>query len=607
MNKLSSSDADRLVLVGQTSSAGRRFILLVVVLLLILAVSGFLTSPFLMNNLIRAFLYAAVALTVDVLWGFTGILTFGQSAYFGIGAYAVGLIFTHYGFSNTMAALALVIALFSAWLVGRIISWLSFYKGAQPLYASIVSLVLPIVLVQVIYAGGSWSGSSSGLTGFDSFDIPFGAWYFISGLFLIAVFCATWQFTRSDSGKLPIAIRENAERCEYLGIDVAKVKTRLSTAAALVASAAGFLFASVQMVVAPEYGDFLFGTALVIWVALGGRGTLIGPVLGTLMIDVSSSYLSGDLPYIWQLIIGIVFVIVIVALPQGIMPLFASRFRRTETPSTLNPKIPQLQEVPISARRGDDSKDALVLDNIHKSFGSLQVLSGVTFRARAGELVSIVGPNGAGKTTLMRCISDGDESASGKVLICGEDNRGLPPHVCVELGIGRKFQTAITFDSLTVAESLRIARTRLDSPALWQRSGTLKLPSSTLEILRATGLDKMLAQQCQYLSHGQKQALELAMVLALEPQVVLLDEPTAGLTKAERNLIGDVLLSLTQKYGLCLLLVEHDLDFVRNISSRIVVMHQGKIAMDGSVEEVVNSTIVRNIYAGNSAQLEAAS
>jgi branched-chain amino acid transport system permease protein len=116
--------------------------------------------------------------------------------------------------------------------------------------------------------------------------------------------------------------------------------------------------------------------------------------------------------------------------------------------------------------------------------------------------------------------------------------------------------------------------------------------------MQATGLDQKLGVEVRHLSHGQKQALELAMVLALEPSVLLLDEPTAGLTKPERMLIGQILVELTAKHGLCILLVEHDLDFVREISSRVIVLHQGRIVLDGTVSEVVESELVRTIYAG---------
>jgi branched-chain amino acid transport system permease protein len=354
------------------------------------------------------------------------------------------------------------------------------------------------------------------------------------------------------------------------------------------------------MVVAPEYAGFVFGTELVIWVALGGRGTLIGPVIGTLLIDVSTAYLSGNLPFVWKLIIGLAFVIVIVALPQGIAPLVTRIFRRPRKagePAADTPALQPAQEEPL-AGLAEGGHPAIALAGVRKHFGSLQVLDGIQFIAQRGELLSLVGPNGAGKTTLMRCISDGAERSGGSVLVNDHDIGRKPPYACVAFGVGRKFQNANTFDALTVAQSLRIARTRLETPSLWTRAASLDLPEAALKVMQATGLDQMLGIEVRHLSHGQKQALELAMVLALEPSVLLLDEPTAGLTKPERMQIGQILTELTAKHGLCILLVEHDLDFVREISSRVIVLHQGRIVLDGTVADVVESELVRTIYAG---------
>ena len=135
------------------------------VALVLVAVGPLVLPDFMVNNLIRAFLYAAVALTVDVLWGYTGVLTFGQSAFFGIGVYAVGLIFTHAGFNLEYAALAFAAAVVGAVIVALLVGWLAFYHGASPLYASVVTLVLPIVVTQILYSGGTFTGSSSGLSG----------------------------------------------------------------------------------------------------------------------------------------------------------------------------------------------------------------------------------------------------------------------------------------------------------------------------------------------------------------------------------------------------------------------------------------------------------
>ena len=154
------------------------------------------------------------------------------------------------------------------------------------------------------------------------------------------------------------------------------------------------------------------------------------------------------------------------------------------------------------------------------------------------------------------------------------------------------------FETLTVAECLRVARARRVRMALTSSSPVLELPPAAMSVVERSGLSDRLGEEARNLSHGLKQALELAMVLALEPEVLLLDEPTAGLTRAERQGFAEILTSLVSRDRLCILLVEHDLDFVREISSRIIVLHQGRIALDGSVDEVVDSPLVSEIYTG---------
>jgi branched-chain amino acid transport system permease protein len=563
------------------------------------AVAPFVLDSYTLNILVRAIFYAMLALTVDVLWGYTGYLTFGQSAFFGAGAYAAGLVFTHLGFSPGLALLALLAALASAALIAGLVGWLSFYHGATPLYASVISLVLPIVVTQLLFSGGTFTGSSSGLTGYTAFDLSLEAWFWCAGFTLLLLTALAWRFVHSDAGRLLLAMRDNELRCAYLGIDTSSLKIGLLVATALVAAVAGFGYASFSGVVAPELAGFVFGTEVIIWVALGGRGTLVGPVFGALLIEVASAYLGGSLPYVWKLFLGAAFVGVIVLLPQGLLPSLLGRWR-TRADAAPSAPPPVLVPAPAPARRLVEAapQAAVALQGVAKQFGSLHVLENIELVAHAGELVSLIGPNGAGKTTLMRCMSDGAERSSGSVHIAGHDIRKSPPYICVRYGLGRKFQTANVFDSLTVAECLRIARARLERPSAWRCSPELALPAYALSVLQVTQLDQKLDTQARHLSHGEQQALELAMVLAMEPRVVLLDEPTAGLTLAERTQIGGIFLDLAHRFGLCLLLVEHDIDFVREISTRMVVLHQGRIAMQGTVQEVVQSELVRSIYSG---------
>lgn len=563
----------------------------------------FVVDIYILNILTRALLLAMLAVTVDLLWGYTGILTFGHATYFGIGAYVCALMFGHFGLEGAWPFAALVLAVGGSMLVAAIVGWLSFYYGASPLYASIVSLALPIVAVQVIFAGGNFTGSSSGLSGFETYDWEIESWFVLAGLFLTVVLIGARIFVRSDYGRILVAIRENEDRCSYLGIAVSRLKIGLTVVCAGVAAIAGFVYAAFNDVVAPELAGFLLGTELLIWVALGGRGTLIGPAFGTVTIDVTSSYLSGSLPYLWKLLVGIAFVLVIILLPQGlarIVQVVAGKFRRNPTAKARgHGKIAPMASAPVAPAPGNV---ALAVDKLSRSYGSLSVLRDISFKVSGGELMSIVGPNGAGKTTLMRCISNGRERSSGDVFVAGHSIGNKSPNQIVALGVGRSFQNTTLFDSLTVTDCLFLARYPKMGARKTARTQVVELPAAAFQIVQATGLADMLDSEIKNLAHGKKRALELAMALATEPTVLLLDEPTAGLTKTERTAIGKVLVELVSTTNLAILLIEHDLDFVREVSSRILVLHQGAVLLDGSVEEVVSSALVKQVYSGEAAR-----
>jgi branched-chain amino acid transport system permease protein len=565
-----------------------------------LIVAGpWILDAYTVNILIRAFFVATVALTVDVLWGHSGYLTFGQSAFFGLGAYVLAIVFMRLGFGPTQILTAIAIAVGGAAALAAFVGWLSFYSGSTPLYASVISLVLPIVMVQLLYSGGEFTGSSSGLVGFESFDLSTEAWFRMAGLFALTATLIAKVGISSDAGRLLSAIRDNEMRCAYLGLDTARIRIALLVLCAIVAALAGSGYAGFGGIAAPENASFTFGTQLVIMVALGGRGTLVGAIAGALLIETASAYLSGSLPFVWELIIGCSFIVVIVVLPRGLFGGLRDVLGATARAKLSEPSAITLETAGRTAPVSSAQDVVVEVAGLSKSFGSLSVLSDVSFSARRGELVSLVGPNGAGKTTLIRCLADGGERSDGSVKIMGRSIHRLPPQRIVALGLGRKFQAASVFETLSVADCLRVARTRHERPSLLFASNTLALPTAARAVLETSGLAERLHEEARFLSHGLKQALELAMVLALEPEVVLLDEPTAGLTRAERQRFAELLTALASVDRLCVLIVEHDLDFVREISSRIIVLHQGRIALDGTVEEVVDSPLVQEIYSGH--------
>ncbi len=562
--------------------------------LLLIVFGPMFLGRFSLNVLTRSMIYAMLAITVDLLWGYTGVLTFGQAAFFGVGAYATAMVLTHIGASPALFVVALAAAVLVPLVLGLAVGWLSFYHGSTALYATVISLVVPIVVTQLIFSGGTWTGSSSGLVGYETLPLGLPGYFRLSGACLLVLAVLAIVFVRSDAGRLLVAIRDNEARIAYLGMNPARLKIVLTGVLAGVCGLAGFLYANASGVVAPENTGFVFGTELVVWTALGGRGTIIGPLFGAIGIDYLSASLSGDLPFLWQLIIGALFVAMIILLPGGLASLLTRFLQSANSSSTLK-SLPTRIVAKDGALAG---KSLLSIRGLGKSYGSFSVLKGIDLEIGAGELVSLVGPNGAGKTTLMRCLSDGTQQIEGQVDIIGTNIVGRAPERIVALGVGRKFQVASIFDSMTIGECLKMARFSRERPDPMRSLAEIMLPAAAAEILTLTGMADMLDKPVSMLSHGQRQALELAMVVALEPRIILLDEPTAGLTKTERMTIGTILKKLTDEMGFAAILVEHDLDFVRDISSRIVVLHQGKLVLDGTVNDVVNSETVRTIYAG---------
>ena len=594
----------------------------------VLLITFLLTSPIVLGEyaqqiLSQAFFFAIAAVTVDLLWGYTGVLTFGQSAFFGIGVYTVAIGLAYYVDGALATAGVIFAAMVGAALVGAAVGWLSFFDRASPIYIAIVTLALPVVFTQIILSGGAYTGSSSGLP----IPVPFLSiteWYYTAGGLLLVVAIAAYVFVSSDAGRVLIAIRENEERCRYLGLDTSYLKISLMAACGAIAALAGAFYVLFSSVAAHSYGDFVFGTELVVWTALGGRGTLIGPILGTVGVNYVSALLGGNLPFIWLLFVGFAFVLVVVYLPQGLVPAIGRGLSVLVRPvrqlrgssaaaagaqsgaSAAGAAVALSSAADALAQRRSvigalDEAPVLELRDVGMQYGSLVALHGVSLNAYRGEVVGIIGPNGAGKTTLLRCIADGRERSTGEVLINGHRIDRLPPQRCVALGVSRKFQTPNVFDALTVLDCLRVARSYRKPTSLWRRSRRVELPEPAFDAVEVSGLTTMLNERAGHLSHGAKQALELAMVLAQEPTVLLLDEPTAGLTRDERAAIGSVLTELAQSHRLCILLIEHDLDFVREISTRLVVLHMGKVLLDGPLSEIAHSDLIRSIYVGGTA------
>lgn len=576
-------------------------------LLAVLAVAGLVTGDYQTSLLTTGFIYAIAAVSLDVVWGYVGAPDLGHALWFGIGALTVGIMTTsvddtglvvevHGGVGRYL--LALLIGMVVAAAVAGIVGKFSFSARGSAFYIAVVTLSLTIVAASLYSQFPGWTGGGNGLFGFAPIGVSQQTWYYVALAVLAVVALLAVVLVRSDLGLLLRAVRDNENRTRYLGYNVENVKTAVFMGGAAVSALAGGLMALVTGLVSADLFSFLFATQMLVWVAVGGRATIIGPVIGAIGLELVGARLSAGFPAQWSLVEGALFVAVVVFVPDGILPPIgrlvarltgwrASGQRRLVADTTPAPEQPTRTPV---ARVG----------GLHFGYGSLQVLRGIDLDIERGQLVCIVGPNGAGKSTLVSVLADGRLPIRGSVsYLLGERtiNTRPTPHRLARLGVSRKFQSPALFASLSCAETVLLAQRagRLLSPL--RRSQEIPVSPASLDVLEATGLGGRDNESAAVLAHGLRQGLEIAAAVASRPQVLLLDEPTAGLTHNERRVVGSVLRRLVDK-GMTVVLIEHDMDFVNEIADRVVVLHHGQIIEDGAPHEVSDSGVVREAYLG---------
>jgi branched-chain amino acid transport system permease protein len=559
------------------------------IIIIMLILTSFFIDDYYTSILARAVIFTIFAISLDIAWGYAGILSLGHSVFFGLGAYAYSIIALN-GQSTEFIYVGIIVGLITPLLFSLLISAFLFYSNSSLFYIGIVTLSLAVLFEQFALQLYEITGGQNGLTNVPGFPFSENYLLYFLLLILIVVFMLTYKVTNSDLGRLVVSVRDNEERSVFLGYNSSFVKTIVFTLSGTIAGLAGVLYAPFDQFVSPTLLAFTLATQVVVWVAIGGRGKIVGAVIGALIINILSPIFNDQFPYIWQIFLGLTFIIVVILLPKGIYSLFGRNGTKTEKYSLINRNI--------SLNSGEKQDEVLKINDLEVSYGSLVILKGIDLTLRRGELTCIIGPNGAGKSTLINGITGKTNITRGSIFYNHKPIEKLSSQQIVQNGIARTFQATNIISSLSVAENLLLASGKGKLPSFLKRTFNIELPDVVLELLKQSGLDEKLSNIAGELSHGEQQSLELCMVLSLEPKFLLLDEPTAGLTLNERENIGNMLKVLGHKGGLSIVIIEHDLDFVKAIADRVTVLYDGKIAQDGPVEEVTNSELVKEIYLG---------
>ena len=418
-----------------------------------------------------------------------------------------------------------------------------------------------------------------------------------SALALALGYLACRFIVTSRLGRVAVAIRDAESRTRFIGYRVDRVKVAIFSFSAMLAGVAGALYVPQVGIINPGEFSPLNSIELVIWVAVGGRATLYGAVVGALLVNYGKTTFTGPLPEAWLFALGGLFVLVTLFLPRGIRrapglaegSLMGGQVERWQY---LNPGKTLAETLNIS------HKTLLYVEGVTVSFDGFRALNDLSFYVDVGELRCVIGPNGAGKTTMMDVVTGKTRPDSGYCFFGQQiDLLELDEPRIAQAGIGRKFQKPTVFEQHSVFENLELAMAgdkRVWPTLLARLSGEQR--DRIDEVLGIIGLREQEGRPAWALSHGQKQWLEIGMLLMQDPLLLLVDEPVAGMTHQEMERTAELLLSLEGKHSV--VVVEHDMDFVRSIAKRVTVLHQGSVLAEGSMDEVQNDPRVVEVYLG---------
>ena len=571
-------------------------------------------------------IFALLALGYNILLGYTGLLSFGHGAFFGIGAYAAALI--QKNFIPGMI-LPILFGILAATILGAIVGLLLMRK--RGVYFALLTLAFTQMFFYIVYRWTALTGGENGLGGINRYPLgisglftidlrdPLVYYYFVL-VIMMACTLLIWKIVHSPFGHVLQAIRENEQRASCVGYDPKKYKLLAFVLSTTFSGLAGSLYGFLLYFCYPEMTHVTFSGEIVAMTVVGGMRSFFGPLIGAGVFIFLRDTLS-TLTQNWMLIFGLVFMGFILFSPNGIMGIATSlagyikgrqakvsaapseqvRDMPDPTPEAKQEGSPAPENPPLAerSRSFQDQPEVLVAKKVTKRFGALAAVDQVDLVVRAGELRSIIGPNGAGKTTFFNVLAGLLPSDGGEVHFKGKRLTGMLPHQIVACGVSRSFQIISIFKELSVFENVRIAIQAKSKHRFALFSRTEKLEDLNCEaqsVMETVGIANKASVPASSLSHGDQRLLEIGIALATHPELLLLDEPLAGLSARERIRVSALIKRLAGTYTI--LLIEHDIDRVLALSDHITVLHQGQVIAEGTPAEIQRNHQVQEAYLG---------
>jgi ABC-type branched-subunit amino acid transport system ATPase component/branched-subunit amino acid ABC-type transport system permease component len=493
-------------------------------------------------------------------------------------------------------------------LVAAVVGW--FCVRSIRLYFSLLTLAFGQLLWAVAYEWYDMTGGSDGLQG-----IPKPAflqdltttYYFILACVALAL-GGLWLLVNSPFGWALKSIRENAHRAQFLGINERQYKLIAFTISGGLAGLAGALFTLFQGYADPGMLDWTQSAQPIFMSLVGGAHYFLGPLVGAAAITGLNKFISGYTEY-WPLVFGLILLGVVLGLPEGVVGSIVGWWQRREAarrpPASAadpvaTPVVAALAEAPAPARR--EAGPLLQTEGVTRDFGGLRATDHVSIQVEPGTIHAIIGPNGAGKTTFFNCITGHYVPTAGRVIFAGRDITGKAPYRISRMGLTRAFQIINVFPRFTLLESIQLALMASHGRTLdFVAPARAIMRPEAQAILDQIGLGAKAEELVGRLSHGDQRTLELAVALAGRPQLLLLDEPAAGMAPWERGQLVQLIKRLVAEQGITVLFCEHDMDIVFELADRITVLHQGRVIAEGTADTIKQNAEVQAVYLGETA------
>ena len=584
----------------------------------VLPYAGF--SPDTVNRIV---VWGLFGIGFDLLFGYTGLLSFGQAAFFGTGGFVAAYLLTNNVMSSVLGAL--VIGTVGAMVAGLVVGLIALRR------TGIYFAMITVAIAQVFFflensPLSDYTGGENGLPGVPAPIFAIGStvlrittgwsmYGFLAVCFFVGLVIAR-RIVHAPVGAILVAIRENPLRVQALGHSVGLYKLTAFVIASAYAGFAGGLLGVLQGYMPPEAFTFDTSGQLVMQTVIGGTGTLFGPLFGAAVWLYLRDFLQGPvgLGSAWRLVLGVIFVLLVCFLRRGLIGgvvslIMRSKAKPHEEPPEENPIIDAadsiIASVGPSARQRVTGQPhggpVLETRSITKRYGGLLANNDISFSVQEGELRGVIGPNGAGKSTFFKMLTCEVPPTSGQIFFHGRDITGLDVSKVCQLGLTKSYQINQLFNRLTVRQNMEIAvlahgrgRFRLD---LFRRLA--RVPGLATQVEQTMALVKLTARAevlVSDLSYGEKRRLEIGLSLASSPTLLLLDEPLAGMSPRER--VETVQLLKTIRRGRTMVIVEHDMDALFELAERITVLHEGQLLAEGTPAEIQRNAFVQEAYLG---------